>query len=63
MAAAAGSTSYGNQIAAAAAEVVAAPKASARIFVGQPASASATAQVKPETPAPTTAIRLFTRLI
>src|ERR1700759_5541330 len=52
-----GSASYGNQIAAAAPEVVRCPIFSAKICVRRPCSANSTAQVKPETPAPTMATR------
>src|SRR6266850_4109763 len=55
IASAEGPVSYGYQMAAAAAEVVSGPTCSARIVVRCPRSAKTTAQVSPETPAPTTA--------
>src|SRR5438874_8755420 len=57
----AGSASYGNQTAAAAAEVVCWPISSAKIVMSHPPSAKRTPQLSPETPAPMMAARFRTR--
>src|SRR5438874_10970567 len=54
-----GPTSYGYQMAPAAAEFVSSPISSARTAVSNPFSAKRIAEVKPETPAPTMATLRF----
>src|SRR4030095_2086669 len=56
-----GSASYGNQTAAAAAEVVSWPVSSEKIVTFHPRSTKTTPQVSPETPAPMMAARFRTR--
>src|SRR5438874_5736243 len=56
----AGSASYGNHTAAAAADVVCGPVWSAKMVTPQPHSARTTPQVRPETPAPIMAARFCT---